>query len=191
MMIHESATVEEGAQIGADTRIWHLVQVRRGAVIGRGCNIGRGVYIDAHVQIGDHVKIQNYVSVYEGVTIEDGVFVGPHAVFTNDKMPRAVTPEMQPKAIDDWVLVPTLVKQGAAIGANAVIVCGVTIGAWAMIGSGAVVTHDVPDYGLVVGNPARLIDYVCPDGQRLQIDLNNVPEKVTCSCGREIRLKDV
>jgi acetyltransferase-like isoleucine patch superfamily enzyme len=189
-MIHESALVEEGAEIGAGTRIWHLVHVRRGAKIGENCNIGRGVYIDINVSIGNNVKIQNYVSVYDGVTVEDGVFIGPHVVFTNDKIPRAVTPEMQPKAATDWVLVPTLIKAGAAIGANAVIVCGVTVGRWAMIGSGAVVTKDVPDYGLVVGNPARLLDYVCPDGQRLHVDVDNPPQRAVCkTCGREIKLR--
>jgi UDP-2-acetamido-3-amino-2,3-dideoxy-glucuronate N-acetyltransferase len=190
MMIHESALVEQGAQIGEGTRVWHMVQIRPGALVGKNCNIGRGVFIDSHVQIGDKVKIQNYVSVYEGVTIEDGVFVGPHAVFTNDKIPRAVTPEMEFKATTDWVVVPTLIREGAAIGANSVIVCGVTVGRWAMIGSGSVVTKDIPDYGLVVGNPARLIDYVCPDGQRLHVDPANPPEVTTCpTCGREIRLR--
>jgi len=187
-MIHDSATVEADVAIGEGTRIWHLVQVRPHATIGKNCNIGRGVYIDVHVTIGNMVKIQNYVSVYEGVTIEDGVFVGPHAVFTNDKTPRAVTPDLQLKAADDWTLVPTRVKQGAAIGANAVIVCGVTIGEWAMIGSGAVVTKDVPAYGLMVGNPARLIDYVSPNGERLHVDVNNPPAVVTDSDGREIQL---
>jgi acetyltransferase-like isoleucine patch superfamily enzyme len=187
-MIHESALVETGAQIGPRTKIWHLAHVRHSAVIGADCVIGRGVYVDVHVVIGDKVKIQNYVSVFHGVTIEEGVFVGPHAVFTNDKVPRAVTPDFELKAANDWVLVPTLVKAGASIGANAVIVCGVTIGRWAMVGSGAVVTRDVPDYGLVVGNPARLVDYVCPDGQRLHLDPSQPPARVTCSCGREIQL---
>lgn len=166
--IHPSATVEDGATIGEGTRIWHLVQVRPQAVIGAGCNIGRGVYVDNGATAGDHVKIQNYVSVYEGVTIEDGVFIGPHAVFTNDKLPRAINADGSLKAADDWVVTKTYVRYGAAIGANAVIVCGVTIGRWAMIGSGAVVTKDVPDYGLVVGNPARLIAYVDEQGQRLE-----------------------
>lgn len=188
-MIHETALIEPEVQIGDGTHIWHYVHVRRGARLGTDCNIGRGVYIDINVSIGNNVKIQNYVSVYDGVTVEDGVFIGPHAVFTNDKIPRAVAPDMTPKAATNWVRVPTLVKAGAAIGANAVIVCGVTIGNWAMIGSGAVVTKDVPDYGLVVGNPARLIDYVCPDGNRLHIDLDNVPEVVTCESGQEIRLR--
>jgi UDP-2-acetamido-3-amino-2,3-dideoxy-glucuronate N-acetyltransferase len=183
MKIHETALVEDQVQIGPGTRIWHYVHVRTGAHIGADCNIGRGVYIDAHVHIGDKVKIQNYVSVYEGVTVEEGVFIGPHAVFTNDKIPRAVDP-----AATDWVLVPTLIKAGAAIGANSVIVCGITVGRWAMIGSGAVVTKDVPDYGLVVGNPARLIDYVDPNGQRLHVDLSRLPQEVTLSTGETITL---
>lgn len=166
MFIHPSAVVEEGAVIGRDTRIWHLVQVRSGARIGESCIIGRGTYIDTGVVIGSKVKIQNYVSVYDGVTIEDGVFVGPHAVFTNDKLPRAITPDGQLKGGTDWVITPTLVRYGASIGTNAVLVCGITVGRWAMIGAGAVVTRDVPDYGLVVGNPARLIGYVDEAGTR-------------------------
>ena len=166
MYVHPSATIEDDVIIGEDTSIWHLVHVRSGACIGSECVIGRGVFIDAGVEIGSRVKIQNYVSVYHGVTIEDGVFVGPHVVFTNDKLPRAITPDGQLKDLTDWTVTPTRVGYGAAIGANAVLICGITIGKWAMIGSGAVVTRDVPDYGLVVGNPARLIGYVDPAGKR-------------------------
>lgn len=168
MYIHPSATVEEGADIGEGTRIWHLVQVRSGAKIGTECVIGRGVFVDSGVIIGNRVKIQNYVSVYHGVEIEDGVFVGPHVVFTNDKIPRAIKPDGSLKGADDWVVGKTFVGYGAAIGANAVLVCGIRIGKWAMIGSGAVVTKDVPDYGLVVGNPARLIGYVDENGNRIK-----------------------
>ncbi|MBI5961509.1 MAG: N-acetyltransferase [Chloroflexi bacterium] len=168
MFIHPSAEIEPGVVIGKDTRVWHLVHIRRDAHIGEGCILGRGVYIDARVQIGNHVKIQNYVSVYEGVTLEDGVFVGPYACFTNDLFPRAVNPDMTLKTADDWHITPTQVCQGASIGANATIICKVTIGRWAMVGAGSVVTHDVPDYGLVVGNPARLIGYVCACGHRHQ-----------------------
>ena len=167
-MIHPTATVEDGAEIGEGTRIWHLVQVRPNAKIGTECNIGRGVFIDSDVVIGNRVKIQNYVSVYHGVTIEDGVFVGPHAVFTNDKIPRAINADGEFKSADDWVVSETLVKKGASIGANAVLVCGITVGKWAMIGAGAVVTKDVPDYALVVGNPARVIGYVDEDGNRVE-----------------------
>lgn len=167
MFIHPTAEVETGAVIGEDTKVWHLCHIRRGAHIGRQCVIGRGVFVDAEVQIGNRVKIQNYVSVFHGVTIEDGVFVGPHVCFTNDMFPRAVNADMSLKAADDWVLSTTLIKAGAAIGANSTIVCGITIGRWAMIGSGTVVTKDVPDYALVVGNPGRVIGYVSPSGKRV------------------------
>ncbi len=170
--IHPSADVAADAVIGEDTKIWHLVQVRNGARIGSECIFGRGVYVDAHVRIGNRVKVQNYVSIYEGVTIEDGVFVGPHAVFTNDKQPRAINPDGTLKAATDWTLSHTLVREGASLGANSTIVCGITIGRWAMIGAGSVVTRDVPDFGLVVGNPARLIGYVCRCGQRLPVGVD-------------------
>ncbi len=166
--IHPTADVSSEAEIGAGTSIWHQCQVREGAKIGKNCILSKGVYVDAGVTLGDNVKVQNYVSIYHGVTIEDGVFCGPHCVFTNDKNPRAVNPDGSRKAADDWVLSKTLVRLGAAIGANATIVCGVTIGQWAMIGSGSVVTRDVPDYGLMWGNPARLHGFVCPCGGRLQ-----------------------
>jgi acetyltransferase-like isoleucine patch superfamily enzyme len=168
--IHPTAEVSEQAEIGEGTSIWHQAQVRSGARIGRNCILGKGTYVDAGVILGDNVKVQNYVSIYHGVTIEGGVFCGPHCVFTNDKRPRAVNANGSLKAADDWEVAPTLVKRGASIGANAVIVCGVTVGEWAMIGSGAVVTRDVPDYGLVWGNPARLHGFVCPCGQQLQVD---------------------
>ncbi|MBC6937437.1 MAG: N-acetyltransferase [Chloroflexi bacterium] len=165
--IHPSAEVEAGATIGEDTKIWHLCHIRRDARIGAECVLGRGVFVDAGVQIGSRVKIQNYVSVFHGVTIEDGVFVGPHVCFTNDLFPRAINADGSLKAADDWVLTETLIRTGAAIGANSTIVCGITIGRWAMIGAGSVVTKDVPDYGLVVGSPARLIGYVTPAGKRV------------------------
>lgn len=166
MFIHPSAEVEADAIIGEGSKIWHLCHIRRGANIGTDCVLGRGVFVDAGVHIGNRVKIQNYVSVFHGVTIEDGVFVGPHVCFTNDLFPRAVKPDLSLKAADDWVLSETLICQGAAIGANSTIVCGTTVGKWAMIGSGSVVTKDVPEYALVVGNPARQIGYVCACGNR-------------------------
>ncbi len=166
--IHETADVDEEARIGAGTSIWHQTQVREGARIGRNCIIGKGSYIDAGVVLGDNVKVQNYVSITHGVVLEDGVFCGPHCVFTNDKRPRAINPDGTIKAADDWTLSETRVRTGAAIGANAVIVCGITVGAWAMIGAGAVVTRDVPDHGLVGGNPARLMGFVCSCGERLE-----------------------
>ena len=167
MFIHPSAEVEADVSIGEDSKVWHLCHIRRGAHIGSECVIGRGVFVDAGVQIGNRVKIQNYVSVFHGVTIEDGVFVGPHVCFTNDMFPRAVNADMTLKAADDWVLSETLVKAGAALGANSTIVCGITIGRWALVGSGSVVTKDVPDYALVVGNPAYIIGYVTPTGKRV------------------------
>ena len=167
-IIHSTAEVAENAKIGENTKIWHHCQVRPRAVIGENCNIGKGVYIDADVQIGDNVKIQNYVSVYHGVTVEDGVFIGPHACFTNDMRPRAINADGSPKSEDDWVLSKTLVKKGAAIGANSTIRCGITVGEWAMVGSGSVVTRDIPDFGLVFGNPARLRGFVCTCGEKLE-----------------------
>ena len=186
--IHPTADVSPAAEIGTGTVIWHQCQVREETKIGANCILSKGVYVDAGVTIGDNVKVQNYVSIYHGVTIEDGVFCGPHCVFTNDKNPRAVNPDGSRKAADDWVLSKTLVRMGAAIGANATIVCGVTIGQWAMIGSGSVVTRDVPDYGLVWGNPARLRGFVCPCGARLEKYGKEGTQVMTrCpSCGRLI-----
>lgn len=186
--IHPTADVSPDAQIGNGTSIWHQAQVREGARIGSKCVIGKGVYIDSGVQIGNNVKIQNYVSVYHGVTIQDGVFIGPHVCFTNDKYPRAVNPDGSLKAPSDWTVSDTVVMEGASIGANSVIVCGTTIGRWAMVGAGSVVTRDVPDYGLVWGNPARLQGFVCPCGQRLQEQgRQNESVRMTCpDCGREV-----
>ena len=166
-MIHPSADVSPNAQIGAGTRIWNEAQVREGAHLGSDCNIGKGVYIDRDVVIGDRVKIQNRASIYRGVTIEGGVFIGPHVCFTNDLYPRAVHADGNVRGDDDWQPVPTLVREGASIGAGAVIICGVSIGRWAMVGAGAVVTRDVPDQGLVFGNPASLMGWVCLCGRRL------------------------
>ena len=154
--VHPTAHVEDGAQIGQGTTAWHNVQVRATAKIGAGCVLGKNVYVDSDVVIGDGVHIQNNVSVYRGVTLEDKVFVGPSAVFTNDLYPRAGN--------DDFVLVPTIVRQGASIGANATIVCGIEIGRAAMVAAGAVVANDVADHELVAGNPARRIGWVCKAG---------------------------
>jgi UDP-2-acetamido-3-amino-2,3-dideoxy-glucuronate N-acetyltransferase len=134
--VHPTADVSDKAQIGDGTSIWHHAQVREGVHVGTNCILGKGVYVDNDVSIGNNVKIQNYVSVYHGVTLEDGVFIGPHVCFTNDMNPRAINPDGSLKAADDWVLTRTLVKRGAALGANSTIRCGVTIGDWALVGSG-------------------------------------------------------
>jgi UDP-2-acetamido-3-amino-2,3-dideoxy-glucuronate N-acetyltransferase len=152
--VHESSYVDDNAHIGEDTKIWHFCHIQSGAVIGKKCSLGQNVNISNNVKIGNEVKIQNNVSVYEGVTIEDGVFLGPSCVFTNDLTPRA----RYPKGHKGYL--PTLVKEGASIGANATIVCGNTIGKCAMVAAGAVVTKDVPDYCLVVGVPAKIIGKV-------------------------------
>jgi acetyltransferase-like isoleucine patch superfamily enzyme len=136
--------------------VWHHAHVRGGAVIGRECTIGGNVFVDVGAHIGDRVKVQNNVSVYQGVTLEDEVFVGPSAAFTNDRYPRAQ---------GDWELVPTVVRRGASIGANATVICGVEIGAWAVVGAGAVVTHSIRDHELVVGNPARHTGWACACGR--------------------------
>ena len=167
-MIHPTAEVERGARIGANTRVWNNAHVRAGAVVGDDCNLGYGVYVDAGVVIGNNVKVQNRASIYRGVTLEDGVFVGPHATFTNDKHPRAITPDGHLVSEEDWRPEATLVKYGASIGAGAVVLPGVTIGRWAMVGANALVTEDVPDHGLVVGSPARLTGYACACGRALE-----------------------
>jgi UDP-2-acetamido-3-amino-2,3-dideoxy-glucuronate N-acetyltransferase len=165
--IHPTADVSDQASIGDGTSIWHHCQIRPGAAIGTNCVLGKGVYIDREVYIGNHVKIQNYVSVYHGVRIEDGVFIGPHVCFTNDLRPRAVNPDGTLKSATDWTVMPTLIKKGASLGANSTIRCGITIGEWAMIGAGSVITRTVPDYALVYGNPARIHGFVCPCGEAL------------------------
>ncbi len=159
--VHPSADVSPEASIGQGTRIWRHAHIREGAVIGETCNIGKGVYVEAGVHIGSRVKIENNVSVFAGVIVEDGVFLGPHVCFTNDMFPRAITPDGALKSADDWEITPTVIKYGASIGANSVIRCGVTIGEFALIGAGSVVTRDVPPHALVFGNPARHHGYVC------------------------------
>lgn len=167
-LIHATADVSSTAVIGEGSRVWHHCHIREGVIIGRNCVLGKGVYIDADVRIGDNVKIQNNAAVYRGVALEDGVFCGPHVVLTNDRHPRAIKPDGSPKGPGDWTVGKTLVRSGASIGAHVTVVSGVTIGRWAMIGAGSVVTRDVPDYGLAFGNPARLRGFSCPCGHQLR-----------------------
>ena len=163
-MIHPSAIVDDGAQIGAGTKVWHFAHVCAGARIGAGCSLGQGVYVGGGAVIGDRVKIQNNVSVYDAVTLEDDVFCGPSAVFTNVHNPRA---EVVRK--DEYR--PTRVRRGATLGANCTVVCGTTIGRYAFVGAGAVVTRDVPDFALVAGVPARQIGWMSRHGERLDLPL--------------------
>lgn len=160
--VHESSFVDQPCEIGDGTKIWHFSHVMAGSKIGRRCNIGQNVVISPGVTIGDNVKIQNNVSIYTGVELEDDVFCGPSMVFTNVVNPRSHVPRR-----DQYQR--TLVKRGASIGANATVVCGHTIGRYAFIGAGAVVTRDVPDYALVLGNPARIAGWMCQCGERLPL----------------------
>lgn len=169
VFIHPTAEVSERAKIGDGTKIWNLAQVREDSVIGENCIISKNVYIDEKAVLGNRVKVQNNANIYHGVEIEDDVFCGPSMTFTNDFYPRAFN--------SDWRITKTYVKRGASIGANATIVCGVTIGEYAMVGSGSVVTKDVSAHALVVGNPAKKIGYVCKCGFKLD-------EKYVCpECG--------
>jgi len=161
--VHPTAVIDTPASIGAGTKIWHFCHVMPGAVIGERCSLGQNVFVAANVRIGDGCKIQNNVSVYEGVILEDDVFCGPSMVFTNVRIPRSHVPR---NTADDYVM--TLVRRGATIGANATIVCGVSIGEYAFIGAGAVVTKDVPPHALVYGNPATVHGYACLCGERLE-----------------------
>jgi len=176
--VHESSYIDENVKIGEGTKVWHFSHVQKGARIGDKCSLGQNVNISNNVKIGNGVKIQNNVAVYEGVELEDYVFCGPSMVFTNDLTPRS----KYPKGTEGYKR--TLVKYGASIGANATIVCGNTIGRWAMIASGAVVTKDVPDHALMVGVPAKQMGWVCECGMVLKGEMK-------CNeCGRDYTLID-
>ena len=185
-LIHATAVVDDGAMIGVGTQIWHFSHVMPGARIGEQCRLGQNVFVGRDVQIGNRVKIQNNVSVYENVTLEDEVFCGPSAVFTNVREPRSAFPKDPATGF-----LPTRVERGATIGANATVVCGVTIGAQAFIGAGSVVTKDVPPHALAYGNPARVRGWMCACGQRLPLSATQASGQIACSaCGRAYELSD-
>ena len=166
-MIHSSADIDDGCHIDATATIWHLAQVRAGAQVGAQTSIGRGAYIGSEVCVGRFCKIQNGALIYEPATLADGVFIGPGAILTNDRYPRAVTPDGVRKSSQDWNAVGVTVMEGASVGAGAICVAPVTIGRWSMIAAGAVVIHDVPDFALVAGTPARPIGWVGRNGKPL------------------------
>jgi acetyltransferase-like isoleucine patch superfamily enzyme len=168
MTIHPTADVSPRATIGPNTHIWHQAQVREGAVIGANCILGKGVYVDLNVSIGDNVKVQNGAMLYHGATIEAGVFIGPGVILTNDKLPRAITPDGALKSDADWTVGPIRIGYGASLGAGAVILPDVTIGRFALVAAGAEVTRSVPDHTLVVGSPARAAGLVCRCARRLE-----------------------
>lgn len=177
--VDPTAVVEPGAVVGVGTQIWHHAHVREGGVVGERCVLGKGVFIDAMAVVGNGCKIQNNVSVYSGVHLEDLVLVGPSAVFTNDRYPRADSP--------DWPLVPTTVRTGASIGANATVVCGVEIGRWALVAAGAVVTRDVEAHELVGGNPARRLGWTCSCGHVVLRTRTEACPNIDCpNCGSRV-----
>lgn len=183
ILIHETAEISKNVKIGNGTKIWHHSQIRENSVIGKDCVIGKGVYIDHSVAIGNNVKIQNYVSVYNGVVIEDDVLLAPNCTFTNDIYPRSFN--------QDWKVTPTRIKKGASIGANSTILCGVTIGSYSMIGIGSTVTGDTLPHSLMIGNPARLKNFVCRCGHGLQqMSYDNYKIDLKCSrCQRNLNIR--
>ncbi|MDB5098497.1 MAG: transferase [Cyanobacteria bacterium RYN_339] len=180
--VHPSAIVDEGAQIGKGTKVWHFSHVSPGAVLGENCSLGQNVFVANRVTVGNGVKIQNNVSLYEGVVLEDYVFCGPSMVFTNVLTPRSAFPR---NTSADYA--PTVLKRGSSIGANATVVCGTTVGAWAFVAAGAVVTKDVPDHALVMGVPARIAGWACGCGATLKFE----NDRARCKdCSREYQRND-
>ncbi|MBF0532795.1 MAG: N-acetyltransferase [Candidatus Omnitrophica bacterium] len=172
---HERALVDEGAVVGEGTRVWANAHIQNGAVVGAHCNICDGSFIERGAVVGDHVTIKHNVSIFDGVTIEDDVFIGSNIAFINDRHPRS-------HREGDWVLEKTLIKKGATLGANAVVLCGVTVGEWAFVGAGAVVTRDVAAHTMVAGNPARNMGFACRCGRKLN-------DRMVCACGKKYHIQ--
>ena len=181
--IHPTADLESDVAVGPRSSVWHRAQIRTGARIGAECVIGRDAFIDEGVTIGDRVKIQNLALVYHGVTVEDGVFIGPNAILTNDRYPRAITATGELARADDWTVSPITLRYGCSIGAGAVVVAGTDVGRFATVGAGSVVTRTVPDHALVAGSPARRIGWVCACGQRL-VDAGRRPRPCATTTAR-------
>ncbi len=173
--VHPTAVVDRNTRIGEGTKVWHFVHVMENAEIGKNCVLGHSVYVGRGVKIGNYVKLQNRATIYQGVRIEDNVFVGPHVTFTNDPFPRSYSP--------DWEIMETLVKKGTSIGAGSIIMCGVTIGDYAMIGAGSVVTKNVPPHALAYGNPAKIRGFVCRCGRKLD-ETERTRKSVLMKCCR-------
>lgn len=189
--IHKSAVVEEQVQIGEGTKIWHFVHIRHHAKIGNNCVIAKAVFIDFESEIGDNVKIQNHSIIYHKAILEDGAFIGPNVCFTNDKLPRAITPDGTPKSAADWQVSTIKIGQGASIGGHSVILPGVSVGQFALAGSGSVITKDVPDFALVYGNPARIKGFVCKCGQKLKkVGMDRKEVLMLCDCGLQVRIPE-
>ena len=186
VFIHPTADVSDKAVIGRGTKIWHQAQIMEGATLGEHCNIGKGVFVAAGARIGSNVKVQNYVSIYNGVTIEDDVLLGPHMTFTNDLYPRAFN--------NEYTVYETWVRRGASVGANATIVCGVTLNEYCIVAAGAVIVANVPAFALATGNPGRVTGYVCKCGNRLEVgktpQQGTTVEKAQCRvCGKSYELQ--
>lgn len=175
--VHPTAVIDHDVIIGEKSKIWHHVHVREHSRIGKECVLGKGVYIDTGVTIGDSVKIQNGVSIYSGIVIENKVYIGPNATFTNDMYPRSISP--------DWEIIPTYIRKGASIGANATILCGIEIGHYSMIGAGSVVTDDILPHALMMGNPSRLKGFVCECGKLLKSQTRDGMRFACEICGKK------